>query len=667
MGLFNNGILTRLFSSGNKVAESDENNALYDVDEKGKKLFKEDIISFVTQELEERKRDRTGWEKQWIVNANYLSGNQFCEFNTYRGEIEQIAPVYDWMEREVFNQISPLIETRIANLKKLSYSMRVRPRTNELKDYAKAQVSTSLLRYKQNSTDFFTANDIAIVWNEVCGSVFWLSWWDKSKGEYLGSDTEITIGDDGVENKVEHAYYEGDLDYGVITPYEVYPESLFKDDIKSQRSIILEQVKSVDDIYDLYGVEVEGMQVETFSLIPQPSGGGFGYEATTMTLGHKTVDNAQKVITYFERPSRRRPNGRMIIIVGETELVYYGDLPYSRIPLVQCVCHKVPGQFFGKSTIEELIPRQRAYNGCINRIHEYIKRIALQEYMVEEGSIDIEFYEQEGQAPGAMLVYKNGYDPPTPVQNGVLPSEIMAERFNLKADMEYIAGTSQLMVNGALPSGVTSGTAIQNLMDIDNTRLSLTGDNLRSAVRELAIVWLEILKKYAKVKRVVNYVGKNDIATTLIWSGEEINSYDVIFETENELMLSEETQHERFREAYNMGAFTDENGMVPMRVKLRVLEGMKIGNYTEIMNIDTLQMQAAQRENVFFEEGVVPKVSDLDDHNIHTEEHMRYALQMDFQILKQTKPDYAELFLDHIRQHKQATEQNKMAQMMQLQ
>ena len=81
---------------------------------------------------------------------------------------------------------------------------------------------------------------------------------------------------------------------------------------------------------------------------------------------------------------------------------------------------------------------------------------------------------------------------------------------------------------------------------------------------------------------------------------------------------------------------------------------MKIGNYTEIMNINALQIQAAQREHTFFEQGVVPQVSEFDEHEIHIDEHLRYILQMDFQILKQRKPEYAKALEDHIRLHKQA-------------
>jgi hypothetical protein len=310
---------------------------------------------------------------------------------------------------------------------------------------------------------------------------------------------------------------------------------------------------------------------------------------------------------------------------------------------------------------------QRTYNGCINSIHEYIRRIPIGSYLAEEGSIvDIEGYEQYGLEPGAILLYHQGTNPLTPVQIGQLPSEIMSERQNLKNDMEYIAGVSQLMVTGNTPSGVTSGTAISNLMEIDNTRLSLTGDYNRNSIRKLEILWLKIYKRYAKTYRVVQYVGKNDIGKVLTWSSEDINSYDVEYTTENELLMSEEMQKQRFFDAFNMGLFTDAEGRIPERVKLTALEFMKVGNYSEIMNINKLQIQAAQRENAFFEEGVIPKVSEFDEHEIHIEEHLRYILQMNFHVLKNKKPEYAEILENHIRDHKKIIEletQQKMAMM----
>ena len=65
----------------------------------------------------------------------------------------------------------------------------------------------------------------------------------------------------------------------------------------------------------------------------------------------------------------------------------------------------------------------------------------------------------------------------------------------------------------------------------------------------------------------------------------------------------------------------------------------------------------------------MPKISDYDEHEIHIEEHLRYILQMDFQILKHKKPEYAAALENHLREHKRAVEieeQQKIAKQMQM-
>lgn len=215
------------------------------------------------------------------------------------------------------------------------------------------------------------------------------------------------------------------------------------------------------------------------------------------------------------------------------------------------------------------------------------------------------------------------------------------------------------MVNGATPTGVTSGEAIKNLVEIDSTRLSLTGDYIRNAVRNLAIMWLEVFKLYAETERITKYVGTNDVHKAVTWSNEDINSFDIEFTTENELINSPEQQKQEFMALYGMGAYTDDNGVVPARVKRKLVEYIGKGNYEDIASLDILQIQHAQRENTFFEERVIPKVSEFDNHEIHIDEHMRYILQMDFQMLKQKSPEYAKAMEDHIREHRQSAEQTQ--------
>ena len=650
------GIVSSLGSIFGSTKENDESRPVIDVDENGEELYKEDIIARVRSDARKRKDARNAYEQQWILNSNYLVGNQYCDINPYSGEVQQQDGVDDRQERRVFNQIAPLYETRNANLGKLSYSMRVKPQTNELDDYAKADVSTSILQFKQRQSDFNMRNKTAISWSELCGSCFWLSWWDSSKGDKVAEKVEIFINDKNVTEEKRTAYYQGDVEYGILTPYEVLPESLTKQDISGQRSIIIEQAVTVKDIKDMYGIDVDGCEISTFELTPIGSGGGYGYQNTVMALGKKTISDAQTVLTYFERPSKNLPDGRMIIVIGEEHLVYYGPLPYGEIPVVQIKCREIPGQFYGRSVIEDLIPLQKEYNDCKNRLHEHIKCTSIGNLAFEEGSIDVDEYEDGYLEPRRMMSYKRGFSPPHYIQTPNLPGEIINEIQTLKNDMEYIAGVSQLMVTGSTPSGVTSGTAIQNLREIDNTRLSLTGDHIRTSVKNLAKLWLKLYKLYATTPRIVSYVGSNNIAKALTWSNEDIQSTDVEFVTENELLQSDEVQKQRFIELYQMGVYTDENGRIPERVKAKAREYGKIGDFSSLMSIDELQLQAADRENTLFTEGVLPEISEFDNHTIHAEEHERYVLQMDYRLMKHKKPELAKMFEEHLKQHKLAAE-----------
>jgi hypothetical protein len=262
-------------------------------------------------------------------------------------------------------------------------------------------------------------------------------------------------------------------------------------------------------------------------------------------------------------------------------------------------------------------------------------------------------YEIQSIEPGALIVYRRGFDVPTRVPIPNFPNEILAQRGKLEEMMEYSAGVSQLMVTGNTPNGIKSGVAIESLREIDNTRLSLTGDNIRAGIKNMACLWLKIYKKYANTRRAVQSAGMNNIAQAVTWSNEDITSFDVSFTTENELLLSDEVQKQRFFEAYNLGLFADSNGVIPERVKYKAREYMKTDDYAELMSLDSLQMQSAQRENTFFENNIIPQISDFDNHIIHYEEHMRYILQMKFTILKMKKPEWAKIMEAHTNQHKQ--------------
>ena len=624
----------------------------------------EEFVGWVKSELERRRGDRQSFELQWLLNANFLAGHQYCDINPRSKEIEEVEPEYDYMERGVYNRIAPIYDTRMANLRAVRYLMTVKPATEDLDDLAKADISTGLLRYTQRNVGWDGLKDRIYGWSELTGTAFVLSWWDANAGRLIGTVQEETGGTRDV--------CEGDLVCGILSPYEVFPESAYKETIDEQRNIITDQVLDKEMIYDLYGIRVDGTACDRYVITPISGAGGYGldtYSSTVMATKTERVQDCEHVITFYETPSKKYHDGRMAIIIGD-KLYYYGAMPYDKIPIVAVKCKAVAGQFFGKSFIQELIPLQRAYNGCKNSLHDYIKSVVGEPILMPDGAVDSEQLDEmimDGIAPNQIINYKQEFGTPSRLRQYGVPSEIVNEMNQLAQDMEYAAGISQLMVYGSAPSGVTSGTAIESLRQIDNTRLSLTSENMRSAVKELAVKWLHIYKRYAAGVRVCSAVGVNAVGGVLTWMADDINSYDVVFDTENELITSEETQKQNFITAMQMGLFSDENGVVPVEIREKLIEQMRINGYSQIMTQNREQIQNAQRENSFFESGVIPERYIYDDDAVHLNEHLKYALQYRFRMLRQKNPELCKLFDQHIDEHKRAIaqkEQEAMARVM---
>lgn len=80
-----------------------------------KKEYREDIIESVKRDFERCVEARRPFEAQWRLNINFVMGNQYCTA-TAAGEIEDVERDYYWQEREVFNHIAPLVETRRQSL-----------------------------------------------------------------------------------------------------------------------------------------------------------------------------------------------------------------------------------------------------------------------------------------------------------------------------------------------------------------------------------------------------------------------------------------------------------------------------------------------------------------------------------------------------------------------
>ncbi|MEG2274333.1 MAG: hypothetical protein RSC44_03275, partial [Clostridia bacterium] len=476
---------------------------------------------------------------------------------------------------------------------------------------------------------------------------FFKTQWDNSKGKAIAFSEKTREGkafsfdednsnafaneDNNSKNAINEDIREGDVVVSICPPFEIFPESLAIGDIDLQPSIIHAKVLSVDDVKKMWGKQVKGAPLNVFSLENGEILSGIGYSKTVPQMISAEKEDGVLVLEKYENPSSEFKNGRLIIVAGDT-LLYSGDLPYLNgengkrgYPFTKQVCLESIGSFFGNTVVERIIPVQRAYNAVKNRKHEFMNRIATGVLAVEDGSVDTDNLEEEGLCPGKILVYRQGSTPPMLISPGQVPAEFSREEEKLLNEFVMISGVSEVTTYSQVPTNVSSGTAISLLLEQDDTRISLTADSLREAVRRIGKHILRLYKQYAKMPRLKRITGENGEVEIAAFSAGNLGSEDIVFDTVNEIEDTLSSRRAMVYDLLKLGLFADENGALSARTKTKLFEILGFGNWEQSRDVDEAHRKKALNENLDLEtHQIVPDA--LDNHQIHIDEHTKLCV-----------------------------------------
>lgn len=650
---------------------------------KGKKPeYKDDIIAFVKKEHDRRMQDCQPIFLQMQLNLNFVDGNQFCKVNTVSNKIEKIDPFAWFEEREIFNEIAPAVEARLAKLEKMVDVPKVRPATGENKDISKAKVSARWLRSQYESDNMAEKRMRADLWSEITGTGIYKTIWNPNKGRVIGvieKEPEKDVLEEAEEfekketESIKKYIYEGDTQTIVVSPFEVLPEDINKP-YDEQRSIIHVKVYTIDEFYDETGIVAKGKTNTVFSVKSAGGTGGIGQKGNGFLIETKQMENTIKVYEYSELPSFKYPDGRLIICTDDL-LVEYSSLPYPigeeghyKLPYVIQHCIRKQG-WFGDCVVSRMIPIQRRYNSIKNRKKEYLNRCTIGNLAYEEGSIDEELFEEEGVAPGDMLPYRAGYNPPQWISFHQLPNTFEIEEKNLLEEFNRLSGVSELSKISQAPSGIDSGVALSMLTEQDNTRIGLVASNYRKARIKVYQNWLYLFKGNVEYERIVRSVGKDLEVDIASFSADDINSFDIFFESESALAETLAQKRKFVFDLLNGGVFNDpDTGKLTREGRSKIFEMLQLGNWEDFDSSDNLHSEKAKRENTKLMQGQMQTAIDIDDDIIHIKIHNNYRLTSDYE--DTVDPQLDQLFAGHVQQHLanlQAKAQAQQAQQAQAQ
>ena len=344
----------------------------------------------------------------------------------------------------------------------------------------------------------------------------------------------------------------------------------------------------------------------------------------------KEKDGFVLVIERYSLPTAEYPEGRLLIVAAD-KVLYDGVLPYETesggrrgFPFVRQVSIPAPASFFGGSLVERMIPIQKAYNAVKNRKHEFFNRLTAGVLLAEDGSVDVDDLDEEGIAPGKVIIYRQGCEKPEMVNFGSVPQEFGEEEDRLLKEFVTVSGVNDFLVTGAFTGLNYSGAALNIIMEQSNARLCVTTESIRTAERAVAAKILRIYKQFATDERLAA-VENSSYGESAAFRASDISADDIVFNLDDGQINSLTDRRGLAKEICEMNLLADKDGNISDESKRKLLELLGCEGFATTRNTDELHRGRAAKENESVGKERL-KTDNLDDHEIHIAEHTAYLL-----------------------------------------
>ena len=131
--------------------------------------------------------------------------------------------------------------------------------------------------------------------------------------------------------------------------------------------------------------------------------------------------------------------------VGDDTFLYEYELPITEYPIVP-IPYLYSGTPYPMSAVMPLIGKQQEINKAHQIMIHNANLASNLRWLYEEGSVDEEEWERYSSSPGALLKYRQGFNPPTPVLPAAINNAFYTITQEGKSDSEYISGVPSAMM-----------------------------------------------------------------------------------------------------------------------------------------------------------------------------------------------------------------------------
>lgn len=395
--------------------------------------------------------------------------------------------------RRITNRILPVVSTLVAKYASKIPGWSVQPDSGDPIAINNARASEHALRSEYDRLGLARSFADVLTLAANAGSGFLDVYWDETAGAPIGDDL-----------------FEG------AVAVEVLPQQclLWEQGLRYEQSNwwAVDRGLPPDEVSRRYGIEN-----------PKPDALSSG-SLIDNVLDSENGDqpNMVRVTRYYERPSRKNPQGAYKVIVGE-DVVKSAAYPYSpdKFGETQDQNWCVRYSYFNSPTrdrdmgiTEQLIDTQNAWNVTENQIAK-IKDLRANPPLI---SLKGSYNGPPTLVPGTKYEY-NDPDGKPEFFDAPDVSQGTFDYLNLlRSNFEDLSGQHAVSV-GAAPQGVDTASGIQSLIAQDDSQRAAILRNVAQSHAAVGLRILLLLRNYASEQRLMQYTGRSGHDGAMMFKG----------------------------------------------------------------------------------------------------------------------------------------------------
>lgn len=527
--------------------------------------------------------------QEWHEAMLVFTGRQWDTYNIHTGTIES-AQLPSWRVRLVSNLVLPTVIRIHAKLTQRDPVLLALPADTSERSYHAAQSAERMLAHLWRELGTTLKVHALTKWMIITGTAFFKVYWDPRAGTRLpGTDL-----------------YTGEVAQSVLSPFELYPEPGARS-LDQARWVIHAAARTREWIKHRYGLDLPPERVTTFP-------GSTAPQAELVT-----------VLECWERPTDEYPDGRVLTVAGG-RLIDEKPNPYDHkdFPFVQFDYIKVPGSFFARGAVADLIPLQREYNKGRSQLLEARNLTSQPQWLIPDGSLNPLSITN---APGLRLPYNPNMGKPERIAGPDLPDYVTEDIQRTKRDMDVISGIGEIS-QSQWPMQVSSGLAVAILREQEDLRFKPVVKRFEHQLAKVGELTLQVARQFYTETRTIRVLGADGRYDIHHLSSKDLDGqYDVIVQPESVLPESRLAKQTYLLELWKQNIITDRH---------QILQLLEFGQYQPVPDDTELDRRHAEREHVRLLDGEQVHVEKWHDHAEHIYVHNRFRKTVEYENLPET-------------------------------